>query len=404
MTAGQALPELASVPWRPRTDARWLRRRERSGTPGRCSTRCRSWPPASGCSGSSRWPRRWRWWRSRTPGSSPSCTRPAAPSVVRPKGPRNEDAEPVAQGLLGDLLGPHERELQRAHRPGARARAAGRVAGRARRARCWWRPGGRRVHCFCVRATDPELPPSDRVAHLLLALRVDEVGLRHRGQPRVRRRALAGAPPPAGADAPGARRAPAAAGALASPAVAYEVVIAGGGFGGLYAARRLERRLPRHSARILLVTDVNFMLYTPLLPGAAAGSLEPRHVVVPLREELEWTDIRLGRVTGADPARNELPCRTVDGRDEPLRYDQLIVALGSVSRVLPVPGPGRARPGLQDAGRRDRPAQPGAAGTSRWPRRSPTTRPAASTSPSCSSARATPGWRASPSCRTTWPT
>ncbi len=118
----------------------------------------------------------------------------------------------------------------------------------------------------------------------------------------------------------------------------YDVVIAGGGFGGLYAARRLERRLPRHSARIQLVTDVNFLLYTPLLPGAAAGSLEPRHVVVPLREELEWADIRLGRVTGADPARNEVDVDTVDGRRETLHYDQLIVTPGSVSRVLPVPG------------------------------------------------------------------
>lgn len=118
----------------------------------------------------------------------------------------------------------------------------------------------------------------------------------------------------------------------------YDVVIAGGGFGGLYAARRLERRLPRHSARILLVSDVNFLLYTPLLPGAAAGSLEPRHVVVPLREELEWADIRLGRVTRADPARNEVYVDTVDGRKETLHYDQLIVSPGSVSRVLPVPG------------------------------------------------------------------
>ena len=120
--------------------------------------------------------------------------------------------------------------------------------------------------------------------------------------------------------------------------MAWNVVIAGGGFGGLYADRRLERRLPRHSARILLVTDVNFLLYTPLLPGAAAGSLEPRHVVVPLREELEWTEIRMGRVTGADPTLSELRVRTLDGRDESLRYDQLVVALGSVSRVLPVPG------------------------------------------------------------------
>ena len=120
--------------------------------------------------------------------------------------------------------------------------------------------------------------------------------------------------------------------------MAFDVVIAGGGFGGLYAARRLERRLPRYSARIIVVSDVNFLLYTPLLPGAAAGSLEPRHVVVPIREELEWADLRLGRVTGADPGVNELYMRTLDERDETLRYDQLIVALGSVSRVLPIPG------------------------------------------------------------------
>ena len=106
----------------------------------------------------------------------------------------------------------------------------------------------------------------------------------------------------------------------------------------MYAARRLEGRLPRHSARITVVSDVNFLLYTPLLPGAAAGTLEPRHVVVPLREELEWAELLLGRVTGADPGVNELYVRTLDERDETLRYDQLIVAIGSVSRALPVPG------------------------------------------------------------------
>ena len=120
--------------------------------------------------------------------------------------------------------------------------------------------------------------------------------------------------------------------------MANDIVIAGGGFGGLYAARRLERRLPRHSARITVVSDVNFLLYTPLLPGAAAGTLEPRHVVVPLREELEWAELMLGRVTGADPGVNEVYVRTLDERDETLRYDQLVVAVGSVSRVLPVPG------------------------------------------------------------------
>jgi NADH:ubiquinone reductase (H+-translocating) len=120
--------------------------------------------------------------------------------------------------------------------------------------------------------------------------------------------------------------------------MALNVVIAGGGFGGLYAARRLERRLPRHSARITLVTEESFMLYTPLLPGAASGALEPRHVVVPLREELDWAEIRLGRITGADPDAKRLRLTTLDGRDVEMDYDQLVISLGSVSRVLPVPG------------------------------------------------------------------
>ena len=120
--------------------------------------------------------------------------------------------------------------------------------------------------------------------------------------------------------------------------MAWSIVIAGGGFGGLYAARRLERRLPRHSARITLITEENFMLYTPLLPGAAAGTLEPRHVVVPLRKQLDWTDVRLGRVTSADPALSELRYTSASGDHECIPYDHLTVPLTPVSRVLPVPG------------------------------------------------------------------
>src|SRR3954453_7894960 len=120
--------------------------------------------------------------------------------------------------------------------------------------------------------------------------------------------------------------------------MAWRVVIAGGGFGGLYAARRLERLLPPHRAQVTLVADANFLLSPPLLPGAASGTLEPRHVVVPLREELDTTDIRIGRVTGADQAARRLDYETLDGRSQSVEWDQLIVALGSVSRVLPVPG------------------------------------------------------------------
>ena len=120
--------------------------------------------------------------------------------------------------------------------------------------------------------------------------------------------------------------------------MAWNVLILGGGFGGLYAARKLEHSLPPHAAKVTIVSDVNFMLYTPLLPGAGAGTLEPRHVVVPLREHLDCTDLLLGRVTGADPDRHEVSVTTADGQERTLGYDQLIVALGAISRALPIPG------------------------------------------------------------------
>ena len=120
--------------------------------------------------------------------------------------------------------------------------------------------------------------------------------------------------------------------------MAWHIVIAGGGFGGFYAARTLEKVLMPQSAKVTLVNDVNFMLYTPLLPGTAAGTLEPRHVVVPLREELHRTDLRLGTVVSAEPERNSIQIRSQAGNVEDLVYDQLVLALGSVSRTLPVPG------------------------------------------------------------------
>ncbi len=120
--------------------------------------------------------------------------------------------------------------------------------------------------------------------------------------------------------------------------MAHDVVIAGGGFAGAYAARELERILPQQSTRLILVNDVNFLLYTPLLPEAAAGTLEPRHVVTPLRDILERTYLRLGAVTDHDPARRVVELTTHEGETEELRYDQLLLALGSVSRSLPIPG------------------------------------------------------------------
>jgi NADH dehydrogenase len=120
--------------------------------------------------------------------------------------------------------------------------------------------------------------------------------------------------------------------------VAWNVVIAGGGFGGANVARRLERALPKQSARLMLVNDVNFLLYTPFLPEAAAGLLEPRHVVTPLREILKRTYLRLGAITAHDPAARTVELRTHEGETQEIRYDQLVLSLGSVSRTVPVPG------------------------------------------------------------------
>ena len=111
-------------------------------------------------------------------------------SVVRPKRPRDAPApgEPVAQGLLGDLLGHEARDLQRETGLALERGELG-VWVVGEKGALLVSPRGRRVHCFCVSATDPELPPSDRVAHLLLALRVDEVGFA-----TVANHAFAGAP------------------------------------------------------------------------------------------------------------------------------------------------------------------------------------------------------------------
>ena len=129
----------------------------------------------------------------------------------------------------------------------------------------------------------------------------------------------------------------------------WKVVIAGGGFGGFYAARELERRLPEQSALVTLVSDTNYLLFPPLMAGAAAATLEPRHVVVPLRKELKRTNILRGTVTAAVPDERRVQVRTETG-DEELEYDHLIVALGSVSRTLPIPGLAEHGVGLKTLG------------------------------------------------------
>jgi hypothetical protein len=183
-----ALVELGAVPWRARTDERWLRR---YGRLWHAWTLLYTVPFLAAGAGM----------LALEPLTAPVALAAIAHAwiipelyafrgagVVRPKAARDDPSEPVAQGFLGDLLGHDERELQR--RTGlALERGSLGVWLVAEAGALLVAPGGRRVHCFCVRTTDPDLPPSDRVAHLLLALRTDEEGFA-----TVANHAFAGAP------------------------------------------------------------------------------------------------------------------------------------------------------------------------------------------------------------------
>lgn len=121
-------------------------------------------------------------------------------------------------------------------------------------------------------------------------------------------------------------------------ALPARVLIAGGGYLGLYAALRLEKRLKPGEAQITLVNPDNFMLYQPLLPEMASGMLEPRHVVVPLRQALRRTHVITGNLTGLDPRGRTATVQPLEGPEGHLRYDHAVLGIGAVSKVLPVPG------------------------------------------------------------------
>ena len=108
-------------------------------------------------------------------------------------------------------------------------------------------------------------------------------------------------------------------------------LVLGGGFAGSYVARLLGRR------GATIVSLENFMLYTPMLPEAASGTLEPRHVVVPLRLMCPHAELLLARVVGIDEDEQLVRVESDIGAYG-IRYRQLVVALGAVSRTLPVPG------------------------------------------------------------------
>jgi NADH:quinone reductase (non-electrogenic) len=116
------------------------------------------------------------------------------------------------------------------------------------------------------------------------------------------------------------------------------IMIVGGGYVGLYTALRLQKKLSRGRAEIVVVDPQPHMTYQPFLPEAAAGSVEPRHVVVPLRRTLDRCRVVTGAVTGLSHAARTATVAPVEGEPYELHYDILVMAAGSIARTLPIPG------------------------------------------------------------------
>ncbi|MFC7487050.1 NAD(P)/FAD-dependent oxidoreductase [Knoellia sp. CPCC 206453] len=112
------------------------------------------------------------------------------------------------------------------------------------------------------------------------------------------------------------------------------VVVVGGGYAGLTAARRLLRR----GCDVTLVNPHGYMTYQPLLPETAAGTVLAAHVVVPLRSAVPGAHVLAGSLTLLDTKARVATCSTSDGTTQRIEYDEVVLALGSVARTFPVPG------------------------------------------------------------------
>lgn len=123
---------------------------------------------------------------------------------------------------------------------------------------------------------------------------------------------------------------------------APHILIVGGGYVGMYTALRLQKKLGRELRRgevtMTVVDPQSYMTYQPFLPEAAAGNLSPRHVVVPLRRVLPKATVLNARVTELDHDDRWAIVQPVAGPPERISYDYLVMAAGSVSRTLPIPG------------------------------------------------------------------
>src|ERR1700709_1512837 len=109
------------------------------------------------------------------------------------------------------------------------------------------------------------------------------------------------------------------------------ILIVGGGYVGLYTAFRLQRKLKPGEATITIVEPNSYMTYQPFLPEAAAGHLEPRHAVVPLRRGRRRARVPAGGLAAVNRARKSAACVPLEGEPRQVSYDILVMAPGSIA-------------------------------------------------------------------------
>jgi len=117
-----------------------------------------------------------------------------------------------------------------------------------------------------------------------------------------------------------------------------KILIVGGGYAGFYTARKLENWLRRGEAEVTMVDPLPYMTYQPFLPEVAAGSIEPRHAVVPHRRHLKTTKVVTAKVTGINHATKTATVQPEVGDSWEIDYDLVVVTAGAVSRTFPIPG------------------------------------------------------------------
>lgn len=117
-----------------------------------------------------------------------------------------------------------------------------------------------------------------------------------------------------------------------------KILIVGGGYAGFYTAKKLEKHLRRGEAEVTMVDPLPYMTYQPFLPEVAAGSVEPRHAVVPHRRHLRRTKVVTAKVTKVDHATKTAEITPPVGDPWTIEYDTIVMTAGAVSRTFPIPG------------------------------------------------------------------